>query len=400
MTTPNLLIIGGKDSSVEWLGALGCRADLVQSPGAATPRQRAAACALFEAVPGEVGRILDFAAGRHRASPYDAMACFQEPWLLTAAAVGDALGLRMNPRDAVETACDKARLRERLAGTELDRVPFRRCASAADLRAFLAEVGGPVVAKPTGGSGSRGVSLLRGADQVDAAWAHSLSAEAGEVIAEAFVEGPEYSVESMTRDGRHEIVAITEKLTTGAPYFVELGHRMPAPLDPATAARVRRATARLLDAIGHAVGPAHTELRLRDGEPVVIETQTRFGGDQIWELAQLTTGVSFARETIAHLIGRRPDPLRPAAPAAAIRFLPPPGPGIVGAVAGAEEAAAMPGIVRVAVEVAPGRATRALTSSRDRCGYVLALGDDPDQAAARAEAALARLAIELQPAAA
>ena len=35
----------------------------------------------------------------------------------------------------------------------------------------------------------------------------------------------------------------------------------------------------------------------------VIETHTRFGGDQIWELTQLTTGRHFATETIFALLG-------------------------------------------------------------------------------------------------
>ena len=52
------------------------------------------------------------------------------------------------------------------------------------------------------------------------------------VIAEAVLSGDEFSVEAISVDGRHEILAITGKLTTGEPEFVELGHWQPARAAP------------------------------------------------------------------------------------------------------------------------------------------------------------------------
>src|SRR5260370_37166556 len=41
----------------------------------------------------------------------------------------------------------------------------------------------------------------------------------------------------------------------------------------------------------------------------LIETHSRFGGDQIWELTQLTTGRHFATQTIFALLGQAaPEP--------------------------------------------------------------------------------------------
>lgn len=49
------------------------------------------------------------------------------------------------------------------------------------------------------------------------------------IIIEGFLEGgKEYSVESLSYHGRHQVIQITEKITSGPPHCVELGHMQPA----------------------------------------------------------------------------------------------------------------------------------------------------------------------------
>ena len=61
-----------------------------------------------------------------------------------------------------------------------------------------------------------------------------------EVILEEFIEGPEYSGESIAYEGKYKLLAITEKHTTGAPHFVEIGHRQPALLEPEMFKKIER----------------------------------------------------------------------------------------------------------------------------------------------------------------
>ncbi|MGH3329720.1 MAG: hypothetical protein ACRDPJ_00315, partial [Nocardioidaceae bacterium] len=44
-----------------------------------------------------------------------------------------------------------------------------------------------------------------------------------EFLMEEFLDGPEISVETLTFDRRHVVVAVTDK-ETGGPGFVEIGH--------------------------------------------------------------------------------------------------------------------------------------------------------------------------------
>lgn len=47
------------------------------------------------------------------------------------------------------------------------------------------------------------------------------------------MQGSEVSVETISRNGACNVIQITDKLTTGAPYFVEMGHNQPSqfPID-------------------------------------------------------------------------------------------------------------------------------------------------------------------------
>src|SRR5436305_3281162 len=109
-------------------------------------------------------------------------------------------------------------------------VAFQRCDTAAAVQRFLRATAGPIVLKPASGSGSIGVSKIDCESQIPSAFEWAKMTGHSVLIAEAYVDGPEYSVESLTRDGVHRIVAITEKYTTGAPHFIEIGHRLPAPI--------------------------------------------------------------------------------------------------------------------------------------------------------------------------
>lgn len=47
-------------------------------------------------------------------------------------------------------------------------------------------------------------------------------------MVEEYMEGPEVSVETLSVNGVCHVIQITDKLTTDAPYFVEMGHSQPS----------------------------------------------------------------------------------------------------------------------------------------------------------------------------
>jgi biotin carboxylase len=257
--------------------------------------------------------------------------------------------------------------------------------------------GAPIVVKPVTGAGSAGVRLIRNDDDLHATW-HSIAGlkwwalldnAENAVIAEAVLTGDEFSVEAMSVDGHHEVVAVTGKLTTGAPEFVELGHWQPAQLRDDQRQAVIARTIEVLDAIGHRTGPSHTEVMVDGLEIGVIETHTRFGGDQIWELTQLTTGRHFATETIFALLGLDAPEAGPRHGAAAMRKLDWADP------ERADEVAWQEGVVRLS-RPSPRRPedVAAIADSSDLTGYVLTVGDDVHEAWSLAEESCAAAKVD------
>lgn len=67
-------------------------------------------------------------------------------------------------------------------------------------------------------------------------------------------------------------MAVTAKETTGEPHFIETGHQQPECLSFETEIYVREVVEKFLDVITHQEGPSHTEIRIRNGIPYIIES--------------------------------------------------------------------------------------------------------------------------------
>ena len=389
MNTAHLVIISGNDSSLPLVRPPDTTITLIQTPDRATDFQRSAVDRFIEVPEISAESLIDLLRPMHQQSPVTALVCFLEAAILAAAVAADALNIPSNPVDAVRTAHNKALTRQALQRHGFPQQPWRLCRSFDEIVDFRNTLSGaPFVFKPVTGAGSAGVRLIRTDADLRAAWDTIAGLKwwalvdnpENAVIAEAVLPGSEFSVEAMSVDGRHEILAITGKLTTGEPEFVELGHWQPAELRSDQRDAVVNRTVEILDAIGHRTGPSHTEVMVDGLNIGLIETHTRFGGDQIWELTQLTTGRHFATETIFAVLGLPAPEPGDRHGAAAMRKLDWADPAHVDGVDSRE------GVVRVS---RPSRHRRedvtAITDSSDLNGYVLTVGDDVREAWTRAE---------------
>ncbi|GCD08999.1 ATP-grasp domain-containing protein [Clostridium tagluense] len=96
----------------------------------------------------------------------------------------------------------------------------------------IQEIEFPVVMKPIDATGSRGVIKVNDKFRLERALTESLeSSKNGVVMIEEYLSGKEYSVETLTQNGKTYVVSITEKTILGDPYFVETRHIVPAKLN-------------------------------------------------------------------------------------------------------------------------------------------------------------------------
>ncbi|MFJ8094303.1 pyridoxal-phosphate dependent enzyme [Streptomyces griseofuscus] len=317
------------------------------------------------------------------------------------------LGLPGNPAEAVTACRDKSALRALLESAGVRQPRYAVVRDASEVAAAVARTGLPCVVKPADDSGS--VNVLLCADEATAtAHAERVLAvttnvrgmpTARTVLVEEYLDAPEYSVEMFTWDGRAECVGITEKSVTGTPHFVEHRHLFPAPLPAETAQRITETVTAALDAAGIRLGATHTEVKLTAEGPAVIEINPRPAGGMIPELIRLATGVDLLEQQLRTAVGLAPA-LKPAQDAhAGIQFLLPDADGVLDAVEGTQEAAALPDVEAVTVTAAPGTVVRRPRSAGDRIGHVIAGHPTPERVTAALDEArrLLRLSVGTGP---
>ena len=134
--------------------------------------------------------------------------------------------------DTALKATNKAAMRTALEKGNVPIPIFYKVTSKEEYLKAVAQIhdfGAKCIIKPVDNSGSRGIILLEKFDRnrIDDAYEYSRqSSRSGDLMVEEFMEGPEVSVETMSIDGICRVIQITDKLTTGAPYFVEMGLKM------------------------------------------------------------------------------------------------------------------------------------------------------------------------------
>ncbi|MEU5696333.1 ATP-grasp domain-containing protein [Actinosynnema sp. NPDC020468] len=398
-----LLIIGGRLQAVEKAKALGLRVVLLQHRERLQPGQAEAADALLliDYLDWELTRPIVVAA--HEAYRFTAVVTLVEQATELAGRINDVLGLPGTSYEVARRFHDKLGMRERLHAVGFESVAAAPVASAEDIRAFGSRHGYPVVVKPTDGTGSRGAALVDAEQDAEPVWDRLASLRErgdlpmatfyplGEFMAEEYVEGPEYSVESFSFKGNHVVLAVTEKTQSG---FTEVGHAQPAPLTGSDERAVVDHTAGFLTAMGLLDGVGHTEIRLSADGPRIIEGHDRVAGDRIMDLVEAVYGVDIERYAVGWPTGRLPEIAERPAPrgAAATRFLTAE-PGVVAAVHGVEEVRAHPGVLDLDVSVAVGDVVERMDDNFGRHAQLLVTAKDTASAVELCESLLSRIRV-------
>lgn len=184
------------------------------------------------------------------------------------------------------------------------------------------------ILKPSRNSGSRGISKVeRGISKEEFVRLYDIALEESRdnsVLIEQFIEGPEFSVEIIVWDGQVNVLTVTDKKTTEAPHFVELGHNQPSCFPDDTVALIKDAAVRGVKALGVDKCACHAEVKVQthstsSGQAVqkayLMEIGARMGGDFISTvLTRLSTGIDMVAAAIDCALNIEPDLTPKAAP--------------------------------------------------------------------------------------
>ncbi len=308
-----------------------------------------------------------------------------------AASVARALGLPHNPPDAVRLSRRKDLARARLQAAGV-RVPaFVRHRFGAPLPPLP---GFPLVVKPVGLSGSRGVIRVDGPDELEPVLRRvaAIAARAGhpdpEVVRhcllERFVPGAEVAVEAMLHGGELRVLTVFDKPDPlDGPFFEETYYTTPSRHPPAVLAALEAEVAAACRAFGLREGPVHAECRINDAGVWIIELAARTIGGLCGRLLQFGTGHTLEELVLARAMGR-PLATAPLAGGAGVLMIPVPRAGVFRRVEGLLAARRVPGITDIDIQIREGHELVPLPEGSSYLGFVFARAES----AAAAEAAL------------
>lgn len=297
------------------------------------------------------------------------------------AAVGEHLGLKTISYETAERATDKARMRECLLKNNVPIPYFFSVFTFKDFEKAVNLFHGDLIIKPADSSGSRGVYLLKGRKELQRAYDYSKKYSlSGQILVEEYMQGPEVSVETITINGTTHIIAITDKLTTGAPYFVEIGHSIQSLLSDNIKKEIEDVTKSAISALGIDNSPAHTEIIVTEEGPKIVELGARLGGDNITtSLVPLATGVDMVRACIELAINGLPDIDQKFYRGAAIRYFRTKAGKIVD-ICSVDKAEHIDGVKQISFIKNTGDYIDGIYSSSDRIGFIISQAENPYKA--------------------
>ncbi len=189
------------------------------------------------------------------------------------------------------------------------------------------------------------------------------------------------------------MLAVTDKLTTGYPYFVEMGHSQPSMLPSETVEKIKEISIRAVQAVGINNSPSHVELIVTDEGPKMVELGARLGGDCITShLVPLSTGIDMVKASIELALGQTPYIEKRLSKGAAIRYISSTE-GVLKDIYGLDNILNVNGVRHVEIVKQKGDTINRVRGSGDRVGYVICQSETPLAAITLCEDVLKRLEV-------
>jgi len=373
-----------------------------------------------EALAGARKKLL---ASARKNGKIDGITTFWEDDVELTADMARELGLPYHTKDAASTARSKFSTQEVL---DLKGVPAARRAVVGNLslaedqgehaallqrfRAAAARVGFPAVLKPVSGAAAIGTERVNSMDEAVKAFERisalinprtdAIFANNSDLLLMQYLDGHEYDVDLVMRDGKVMFESIADNKPTREPSFLATGSRLPSTLSAADQrASIDQAIASA-KALGLTDGVIHMEGKVTSEGPRLIEANARMGGSYVRDWVLKVWGVDMVEEGFMAAAGIKGKPFKPAAPLVHLDgdFLNSDKPGVIKVLELPEAARKMPGFVRFREVMHPGETiTTEQTGGYARVAMLEVGGATAEEAARNLKAIKAMIRFEVEP---
>jgi len=324
---------------------------------------------------------------------------------LTVATIATRLGLPGISIASARLAADKLLMKQAFVRSGVLVPEFKEVFSVKDLDTAIKDWGYPIVIKPNDGRGSRGVLKLTAGVDLTWAFAHAKdNSDSGRVIVENFIEGTQYSTESMVYKGLCYTACISERnyelIGKYAPNIIENGGTLPADIDAAASHAIEDLVARAARAMGINDGIVKGDIVMTPEGPLVIELAARLSGGYLCtDQIPLARGVDLVRQSIKLALGQELDTAELVAKdicKLGIRYFFPE-PGRIKKIEGFEELSDLGWVSKKMLFLGVGDIVEPPSNHTKRAGFVHAKGKTFQEATQRAIEAAAMVRIETVP---
>lgn len=251
----------------------------------------------------------------------------------------------------------------------------------------------PLIIKPVDSYSSRGVYKVENTDQINQYINNTRCfSSTGDILIEEFMDGPEVSVESITCKGITTIFQITDKIITGYPCTVEMGHIQPSGLNESVQNEIKILVKDAINALELDNCASHAEVKITTAGVKMVEIGARLGGDYISSyLTSLSTGISLEAAAVRVAMGDIPETVPIYNNGSVIKYLELSSGKKVKAIKEWKEVLDLTGVVHALVFIKENEIIPDITDSSKRSGFVICNGTTREEAVANVEYAINKL---------
>ncbi len=179
------------------------------------------------------------------------------------------------------------------------------------LKNILKTLDFPFVVKPVDNMGARGCRMVRSENEFDSAVKVATDcSRTGCAIVEEYMDGPEFSIDALVYDGTFTVTGFAERHIYYPPYFIEMGHTMPAVLDKKMHDELISVFASGASALGLTCGAAKADIKYTKNGPMIGEIAARLSGGYMsgWTYPY-SSDLNLTKQGILIASGEKPEDL-------------------------------------------------------------------------------------------
>lgn len=225
------------------------------------------------------------------------------------AEVAEKLGLIFISPDIADNFRDKYKMKKCLQRANIKCAKGILTSEQEFSKNLIKDYNYPLIVKPIYGYASRGVVRANNFNElVKNIFEASGFSPNKKILIEEFITGREFNAEGVCYNGKVEIYAIVEKISSSFPRTIEMGHIIPPDITDNEEKIIIEAILKAVIALGMINGAFNAEIKLHNNAGYVIEVNGRLAGDFIIShLIKPTTGQDMEEAVINISLGIPPE---------------------------------------------------------------------------------------------